>query len=391
MSAPSNLQPLFDWLVDGAPGASDTASVLLRVGTEAVAAGLPLARVAAFVRTLHPSVMGDGYVWRRDAAAVEAREAPYTIVGSDEYQKSPVHRVFLTGVELRCRLDRDHPPELAVLDQLRKDGLTDYLILPLRFTDGHAHAIAYATDRTGGFDDDHLEALRQLSRPFARVVEILALRRIAASLLSAYVGRDAGERILRGQIQRGDTESIRCVIWFSDLRGFTALSSQCEPTELIRVLNQVFECQVPAVEGHGGDVLKFMGDGMLAIFPVAAADSAAASCAAALAAFADVSAALDALNATRAAGGERRLEVGVSLHLGDVAYGNIGGATRLDFTCIGPAVNLAARIEGLTGKLSRRLLLSEAFASAASAGTRLVGRFELKGVDGAAEVHELEG
>ena len=278
-----------------------------------------------------------------------------------------------------------------MLAQLRRDGLTDYLALPLLFMSGEVHSVTYATDAPGGFSDDELAALRAVSRPLARVAEILALRRTAVALLSAYVGRDAGERILRGQVQRGDTESIRAVIWFSDLRGFTSMSGAAPPTDIIVLLNRVFDCQVPAVERHGGQVLKFMGDGMLAIFPrrQRRRTHRRAGLRRRRAATTEAFAALDALNATRATAAEAPLSFGIALHLGDVAYGNIGGAARLDFTCIGPAVNLAARIEGLTGKLGKRLLVSEEFAAAAATmELRAVGAFDLKGVADAATVFE---
>jgi adenylate cyclase len=390
VSARPNIQPLFDWLLDGAPGASSTPSVLARVAGDCLAAGIRLARAAAFVRTLHPSVMGRRFLWRRGVAEVTTFEAPYAILATDDYKNSPINSVYLTGVEFRQRLDGSEPLELVILQELRREGLTDYLALPMRFSNGEVHAIAFSSDAAGGFSDEEVDALRAVSRPLGRVAEILAMRRIAASLLSAYVGRDAGERILGGQIQLGDTESIRCVIWFSDLRGFTALSSEVGPAELILLLNQIFDCQVPAVDRAGGEVLKFMGDGMLAIFPVGGEHAPAAVCASALAATRAAFAALDELNRARAERDQRPLAFGVSLHLGDVAYGNIGGAGRLDFTCIGPAVNLAARIEGLTGKLGKRLLLSAEFAAAATVKTRSLGAFELKGVQGTAVVHELD-
>lgn len=378
---------LHDWLVDGAPGAASSADVLQRAGDELAAAGVRLARAAAFVRTLHPSVMGRRFLWR-PGAPVEIRDAPHSMLPSDEYIKSPVYVVTSTGKELRRRLDEAAAAEFEILAQQRDSGLTDYVCLPLPFLSGEIHAITFTTDAAGGFSDEELTALRAVTRPLARVAEILALRRTATALLSAYVGRDAGERILGGKILRGDTETIRCVIWFSDLRGFTSMSGSARPDEIILVLNRVFDCQVPAVEKHGGEVLKFMGDGMLAIFPIDAARPPARVCAEALAATTDAFAALDALNAERTAAGDAALAFGVSLHVGDVAYGNIGGAARLDFTCIGPAVNLASRIEGLTGRLGKRLLVSDAFARASGTPMRTVGTFELKGVVGAATVHE---
>ncbi len=382
---------LHDWLVDGAPGADGAPAVIERLGAGLLAAGVRVARIAAFVRTLHPNVMGRRFLWQRGGGAVQVREAPHAIVPSEEYIKSPVFIVTSTGQEFRRRLDVAEPIEFEILEQQRQAGFTDYLVLPLSFLSGEVHAIAYTSDVTGGFSDDEVAALRTVTRPLSRIAEILAQRRTAAALLSSYVGRDAGERILRGKILRGDTESIRCVIWFSDLRGFTTMSGTAQPTEIISVLNRVFDCQVPAVERHGGEVLKFMGDGMLAIFPVGGAGDArtpAAVCTEALAATADAFAALDALTGERAATGAPPLLFGIALHLGDVAYGNIGGAARLDFTCIGPAVNLASRIEGLTGRLGKRLLVSDDFARASAAPLRPVGTFELKGVAGAATVHE---
>ncbi|HWE27202.1 MAG TPA: adenylate/guanylate cyclase domain-containing protein [Polyangia bacterium] len=386
-----DVDALYDWLVDGAPGAAGSADVLQRLGDDLAAAGVRVTRIAAFVRTLHPSVMGRRFVWQRGAAEVEVIAPPHAITATDEYLKSPVNVVTTTGRELRLRLDGSTPFDFEIVEQQRQAGVTDYLCLPLRFLSGETHAVAYSTDARDGFSDEEVAALRTVTRPLARLAEILALRRTATALLDAYVGRDAGERILRGQIQRGHTESIRCVIWFSDLRGFTSMSGGADPADIIVVLNRVFDCQVPAVERHGGEVLKFMGDGMLAIFPTGAIDDArppAAVCARALAATNDAFAALDALNAERAATRDPPLAFGVSLHLGDVAYGNIGGAVRLDFTAIGPAVNLAARIEGLTGRLGKRLLVSDDFARACTAPLRPVGTFELKGVVGAATVHE---
>lgn len=389
MPARLSTETLFEWLLDGAPGAADAPALLAGFGSAAVAAGVRLARAAAFVRTLHPSLIGDGYVWRCDVAGIESREAPYAILDTDTYRKSPVLRVFVSGAEVRCRIDGQEALAFSALDELRREGMTDYLVLPMRFTNGDVHALALATRAEDGFSEDELGALRAWTRLLTRLFEVMGLRRIAASLLNVYVGRNAGERILRGQIQRGDTETIRCVIWFSDLRGFTSLSAERQPSEVIAVLNEVFDCQVPAVERHGGEVLKFMGDGMLAIFPLGAHRTPAVVSENAIAAARESFAALDALNEVRAARGEPRLDFGMSLHLGDVAYGNVGGATRLDFTCIGSAVNVAARIEGLTSKLSKRLLLSRELAQSTTLATRPVGSFELKGVQDLTEVYEL--
>lgn len=384
-----DVEALVDWLVDGAPGACGPAEVLAMAGPRIVASHVPLVRIGAFVRTLHPQIMGRSFVWQRDAPEVVVGEAPYSILTEDTYLKSPSGTVFQTGQELRRRLDGSEPLDMDDLRKFAARGYTDYLVLPMRFLDGQVHAVTYATDQPGGFREADIHALRRVTRPLARICEILALRRTAVNLLSAYVGRGAGERILLGKVQRGDTERFRCVFWCSDLRGFTSLTEKLAPEALIGVLNRLFDCQVPAVADAGGEVLKFIGDGMLAIFPIAPEAGVAGAADAARRALGAANAALSALDASNArVEPEDALAFGIALHVGEVAYGNIGSLGRLDFTCIGPAVNVAARLEGLTGPLKRRLLLSADFSALLGGGTRLVGTYALKGVAAAQDVYE---
>ena len=280
---------------------------------------------------------------------------------------------------IRLRLTAEATGLSEDIAGLRKAGFTDWVVYPLKFMGGSVHAVAFSTKAQGGFTEAHLAALAHVVRPLSRVGETLALMRTAVNLLNAYVGNDAGERILKGQIQRGDTETIRCVIWFSDLRGFTAMSGERTPREIIAILNEFFECQVPAIEHEGGQVLKFIGDGLLAMFPVDAAHDAKSAGEGSVRATAAAFAALEKLNQVRQVRGEAKLAFGVALHLGEVAYGNIGGASRLDFTAIGPAVNLASRIEGMTGKLGKPVLLSAQLARELSMPTRSVGAHRAQG------------
>jgi adenylate cyclase len=378
------LERLSDWLIDGAPGATSPLEVLGRFCDELRQAGIPIDRAVALVRTLHPSVMGRRFIYEPGQAVV-VNEAPWALASSERFKASPAMYIA-TGEELRARLAEGVPTGYAALEELKAAGFTDYLGLPMRFMSGSTHVISFASKHAGGFGDDQLEALRWATRRMTRVAETLALMRTSASLLSAYVGRDAGARILNGQVQLGDTETIRCVIWFSDLRGFTSLSGTREPREIITVLNEFFNCQVPALDRHGGEVLKFIGDGLLAIFPLVRPLAEVGP--AAVSAAREASTALEALNQTRQARGEEALDFGVALHVGEVAYGNIGGAGRLDFTAIGPAVNLASRIEGLTAKTGHRVLLSDEFVQGAHAHARLVGTFEVKGVTAPQRVYE---
>jgi adenylate cyclase len=381
-------QALFDWLVDGAPGAPTPMAVLARVGPDLVASGVPLERIVAFVRTLHPSVMGRRFVWLRGVAEVTASEASWETLQSPGFANGPVARVFSSGEVIRTNLTGTQPLPSSDLEQLRAEGYTELLALPLKFMGGSTHGITFCTRQRGGFSEAHLATMLHVVRPLSRVGETLALMRTAVNLLNAYVGNDAGDRILKGQIQRGDTENIRCVIWFSDLRGFTTLSGDRTPKEIIGVLNEFFECQVPAIERDGGQVLKFIGDGLLAMFPVDATHDAKAAGDGAVRAAKSAFEALGKLNTVRAARGEGALAFGVALHLGDVAYGNIGGASRLDFTAIGPAVNLASRIESTTGKLGKAVLISAELAKVLSISTQSVGMHGLKGIAAPVELFE---
>jgi adenylate cyclase len=386
MTAP-DVSAVFEWLVDGAPGASTPAAVVARLGPELREAGLPLDRVEAFVRTLHPHIVGRTFLWTPQGG-VKVAESSYAYLTSPAFLESPVAEVFRTGAPVRRRLEGgDGAHGYPALDELARAGFTDFYAGPLRFMSGESHAITFATRRPGGFADAELDAVARVLRPLSRVAEVFALSRTAANLLDAYVGHDAGARILAGRIQRGDTDTLEAVIWFSDLRGFTAMSSTMPPNEIIRVLNELFDCQVPAIERHGGEVLKFMGDGLLAILPLPPGDrSVERAAAAALEAAREAFAALEQRNAARAAASQAPLRFGLALHVGEVAYGNIGGSGRLDFTCIGPAVNLAARLEALTSKLGRPLVVSAALADKSGIAMESLGTFELKGVAEPAEV-----
>ncbi len=258
---------------------------------------------------------------------------------------------------------------------------------PLFFTNGEIQVATWTTRQAGGFTEAQLAGIDNVLAPLARLAEIYALRRTASNLLDAYVGRQAGERILAGRIRRGDSEAIRAAIWMSDMRGFTALSDALPPPILLALLNRWFDCQVPAIVEHGGEVLKFIGDGLLAIFPVAG--DAAAACGAALAAARAARARIAGDDELAVLAGGARPRFGLALHLGEVLFGNIGGGNRLDFTCIGPAVNLAARLEELTGMTGHPILASGAFAGHCRQPLIPVGAFSLRGIGAAQAVFAL--
>jgi len=366
-------EELFDWLVAGAPGASNGEDIVQRVAEGLRAAGVPVDLLYVFVATLHPTVLARQFRW--DGKLGETLKLTLAIQQSPAFQNSPIIVVTKTRAEVNGKLEGPLAPgDFGIFEDLKKRGFTHYVCLPLPFVSGETHALSLATRAPGGFTDSHLAIIRRVVPPLARIAEIFALRRVATNLLSTYVGRNSGERILSGRITRGDVETLRAIIWFSDLRGFTSMSARLPPRAIIDLLNELFECQVPAIEKHGGEVLKFIGDGLLGIFPFDGDPGARA--ADALAAATDAFAALDARNAKS---GEP-IRFGLALHVGEIAYGNIGGASRLDFTAIGPAVNVAARLEGLTSKLDRRVVVSSELAAHVRVPLEDLGSFDLKGV-----------
>jgi adenylate cyclase len=256
--------------------------------------------------------------------------------------------------------------------------------------DGSINASSWTTKQPGGFSDDQLAALRTVVPALARVIEILSLRRTAALLLDTYVGNSAGERILGGQIRRGHAETMHAAIWLSDLRGFTALSDRLSAETVVEILNGYFDCQVPAIRKHGGEILKFMGDGLLAVFPIAEDDSNIGEvCARVLEAARESRASVEALHYPSGEAVER-FRFGVALHVGNILFGNIGGGNRLDFTCIGPAVNLAARLEKIAGKLHRIVVASAEFTRVCPGGWFDLGEFPIAGFSHAERVYGLE-
>lgn len=366
------------WLIDGARSARRPEDVLGELCARLVDEGLPLWRVAVFVRTPHPNVMGRRFLWRR-GAGVAISEADFGVLERSTFRNSPMPIVFTRAETIRRRLcDPACPRDFEILDELVADGVTDYLAQPLLFANGEAHAVTWSTDRAGGFTDDDLAGLDAVLAPLARVAEAYALRRLATTVLDTYVGHHSGERILAGHIRRGDVQRIHAAILLADLRGFTAISEAEDGEALISLLNAFFDCMVGPIEAAGGEVLKFIGDGVLAIFPGPAIDP-ATMCAGALDAALGARARLAEANAGRAGRGEFALRMGLALHVGTIWYGNIGAAHRLDFTAIGPAVNRTARLEGVARDRGVDIVASAAFARTCPGRLRPLGEVTLRG------------
>ena len=380
----TDIRAIADWLIDGARSAPLPQDVLAQLCDRLVACGIPLWRVAVFVNTLHPQIIGRRFIWR-PGADIEIVEGRFGLFDTAEFRENPVARVYATRTALRRRLaDPGCAMDFPFLQELRAQGVTDYLASPLFFTDGAVHVVTCTTREQGGFTDPQIAGIEAIITPLARVAEVRALRRTASTLLDTYVGHAAGERILAGRIRRGDIEEIHAAIWLSDMRGFTALSDREPPRVLIDLLNRYFDCQVPVILDHGAEVLKFMGDGLLAIFTIAGDE--AEVCKRALTAARQAQTNIAELSRSAMPG----LRFGLALHIGDVLYGNIGSGNRLDFTCIGPAVNFAARIEKLAGELGRGILASDEFARCCPGEFTALGEFTLAGFSAAQQVFGLE-
>jgi adenylate cyclase len=383
------LRQIIDWLIGGARSSVGSPQMVADLCDGLVRAGLPLWRVGIFVRTLHPDILGRNFIWRPGAEVV-AGTADFDFLDSPEFRNSPLAIVFGEGREVRCLIDDPDSNRFPFSGDMRAEGVTDYIALPVLHTDGSVHATSWSTRQPGGFSDEQLSGLRALMPPLARLIEIVGLRRTASILLDTYVGNRAGERILGGQIRRGHTETMHAAIWLSDLRGFTALSDRLPPETVVEILNLYFDCQVAAIRAHGGEVLKFMGDGLLAVFPIAEADGDIRQvCAQVVEAARKSRASVHALE-YRIGDVVERFRFGVALHVGKILYGNIGGGNRLDFTCIGPAVNLTARLEKIAGRLSRTVVASADFAGACDGGWDDLGAFPIAGFARAERVYGLE-
>ncbi len=383
------ISPLIQWIVsEGLEGTPET-RLLEGLCARLTAAGLPLVRVNISQPTLHPVIGGHLFIWQRDTGAAQQEDWQRNVAeAGEDYSRTPFEHMMTTGTpRLRRRLaEGEGPSEFPMLDRFRRDGGTDYFALltgfgdALRFGPAKHILTSWLADAPAGFAAAHIEAIERLAPALALAVKGTSTYRIASSVIETYLGRDAGRRVLGGTIERGAGETIRAALWYSDLEGFTKLTDTTPRDRLLGLLHDYFECMVTTVHEHQGEVLKFMGDGLLAMFNL---DDDAASCRAALEAADRVSGRVAELSARRRADGLPVTRYSLALHLGDVLYGNIGARDRLDFTVVGPAVNEASRIEDMCRALDQELVVSSAFARAAKGSSdRLVslGRYVLRGV-----------
>lgn len=387
------------WISDAGLAAQDEAAMVTEFCARIVALGLPLARGQVFIDTLHPVYAGRGYYWQAAKGETVATEYGPAVEGEmlERWRRSAFYHMIETGsAVLRRRVTHESGAEFPFLGELYAAGMTDYVAVIDRFG---ADAImgemdgvysSWVSDAPQGFMDDHIAALRRLTPCLALAIKSATLGRIAKTLVETYLGRDPGRRVLEGSITRGKSTSIEAVLWFSDLHGYTRICDRVAPNEIIPFLNDYAETVISAIHAEGGDVLKLIGDGTLAMF---AGEDRTAACGAALAAARSAFAQISDLKQRRSAGGLPATDLYLGLHLGEVVYGNFGSRERLDFTVVGPAVNEVSRIAGMCRLVDQPILASSAFfAALGPEQNRLVsvGRYALRGVGQPQELFTLD-
>jgi adenylate cyclase len=371
------------WLLTDALGEEDVLPFFEQLCWRLVAAGLPVDRASLHVGTLHPQLYGFGWNWNRiDGLCDEVRVAEAALA-NDAYRRNPLFHVIEKGEAFRGRT-HEAAQRYPLMAELARQGYVDYAAIPLRAGGAYHNAATVATKRVGGFSEAQFGDLTRLLRLAALHVERHIALRIAANVLDTYLGAAAGGRVLRGSIKRGSGESIRAIIWASDLRGFTDLADRLDGSDMIALLNGYFECLAGAVLAHDGEVLKFIGDGLLAVFPYSAFPDERATAAAALAAAEGALRAIERLNADpqafAAIPGWRPLRTGIALHDGEVFFGNVGAPERLDFTVIGRAVNAASRVEALSKSVGRSIVITEPVMRLLDRPLEPLGVHELRGL-----------
>ncbi len=384
----------------GLAGAGET-ELLTAFCEQCGRAGLPVSSAMAVIDTLHPIWEGRAFCWRNDGVPEEPMfEYGSTSTGETaaRWQRTAFCHLFTTGDdEVRRKIGCGDPLDFLILDELHGHGHTDYLAMAHRFASegviGEMDCIFthWTTRKPGGFNEADCAALRRLVPTLVLALKAASLARIAGTLVEIYLGKDAGQQVLSGRISRGVSERISAVLWFSDLCGFTTITDNSPPEEIIPLLNDYAEIVIAAMHDAGGDVLKLIGDGTLAIFKIG---DRAAACRAALRAEAQMKRGVEALNARRLAAGRPVTSLRLWLHIGEVFYGNIGSDDRLDFTVVGPAVNEASRIVSMCRSVDRELLVSQEFIAGLPDDERArfvsVGRYALRGVRRPQELFTLD-
>jgi adenylate cyclase len=395
---PETGNPLLGWLLREAHAAPSARDLVEQFAQALADAGIPILRMWLSIRTLHPQLVSTSFIWEDNGKGVQQNTVTREMLLDQRFLDSPLKPIYEGAGGFRRRLDVPNPQlDFPILLDLHAQGATDYVVMPFVFSSGQINAFSLSTKRPGGFTISDLGYIYEVLPLLSRIFEVHAMRLNAANLLDVYLGKQSGAKVLDGLLKRGDGEDVHAVIWFSDLRNSTRLADTMPRRKFLALLDEFFDCTAGAVLEQGGEVLRFIGDASLAIFPISEADAAPAELApqAARACESALSAALEAhrrlgeTNERRAHAGEPRIDLGVGLHVGDVMYGNIGTPDRLEFSVIGAAANEAARIEGMCKTLEISPVVSGAFARHVPERLRSLGLHALRGVGEPQELYTL--
>jgi adenylate cyclase len=389
-ATPLQSNPLAAWILKRAWESGSTSELLASLAQALQQCDVPLLRLTLHVRTLHPLLSGAAWIWRRGTDEVQHDLIAHEVVESAEFINSPLMPIFEGAGGIRRRLgDDDLPFDFPILNDLYEIGATDYVAMPLVFSDGQINALTLTSDVEGGFTTEHLGHVYEIAPLLGRLVEVFASRYKARTLLETYLGERSGREVLSGIVKRGDGRDIHAVIWFSDLRDSTALAASMSRTAFLQILSDFFDCMAGAVIAQGGEVLRFIGDAALAIFPMEGENNETRpddACERALLAALDATDKIAECNERARGQGDIPIGFGIGLHIGDVTYGNIGTGSRLEFTVVGAAANEAARIEGLCKSTGEPVLVSGEFARHHGGAYRSLGEHCLSGVGRTVEV-----
>lgn len=392
-----------DWVVEAGLGGVHETKILDGMCRRLNDIGTAVMRVQMGQRILHPVYGGTGILWLRSKGAEQVDWERAEANVSDGLDNSPFGYLFQNNaLEWRYRIEgANEPAPYPIIEDLRNEGATDYIALATGFEDTSEKGVSienqegmmstWTVDNPGGYSDAQLDALRRLVKTFGLAIKSAKNLRMARTLLEVYLGKDAGRRVLSGEIELGSVQTISAVLWYCDMQGFTKIAERTSSSDLIDMLNAYFDTLVSSIHAAGGEVLKFMGDGLMAIFKLDDKDTRDV-CRVALDTVEDVRRRIAEINQVRNASEKVTTDLYIAVHLGDVEYGNIGAKDRLDFTVVGPAVNKVSRIEAMCRPLERDIVISSAFARAAvDCQDRMVslGRYALRGVEQPEELYTL--
>ncbi|MFT5548708.1 MAG: adenylate cyclase [Candidatus Azotimanducaceae bacterium] len=375
-----SLDPIVDWLFKQGRLEQDQTKFVQALSEKILQAGAPIDLLSIILPTLNPLVRATASTWWKDINKTIPFEATHDIEKTDRYLGSPLQKLFDTQRSVRQSL-RELPEDAhRAYTELAEDNFTDYYAMPITFSSGLGSAFIVATKALDGFSPCDIKNLKRLRDYFAPSLEVYSLRSLSTSLMTTYVGKRTGKKVLSGMIRRGDADTINAALWFSDLRNFTHLTETLPAKEVLAMLNVYFEFVSAAVRSRGGEILRFIGDAMLIVFPISSDVSKKSACNAALESAKDARTTLAVINHLRKRKNKPLIEFGVGLNVGEVVYGNVGAPDRLDFTVMGPAVNRTARLESLTKKLGHDVLVSKDFSDQIDCDTISLGLHSMKGI-----------